>query len=260
MNKFSKYGLWKDVKLFANYIHESTLDSHHPFIELMIDLLVKQLKEDEENYKKQKAISTAPKWTPREKSKYGWLFKKIAIKFSPHLFTDIQGSRALALRKANMILRRFLSKMNRYTNNTEMLMCARSYHMIDFSKVSATTIHKNILAFQNIKNDNKTRFTKWDRYIGAGKFRKFIEQSKIIDGASQIQIGEAPTDDIASLDSVGNRFGMRLVEITESLRHEYRIKEKNGLMVVSINQTGIAWEAGLRQQDIIVKVNRKPVK
>lgn len=187
--KFSKYGSWKDVKLFANYIYERTLDSHHPFIELMIDLLVKQLKEDEENYKKQKAISTAPKWTPREKSKYGWLFKKIAIKFSPHLFTDIQGSRALALRKANMILRRFLSKMNRYTNNTEMLMCARSYHMIDFSKVSATTIHKNILAFQNIKNDNKTRFTKWDRYIGAGKFRKFIEQSKIIDGASQIQIG-----------------------------------------------------------------------
>jgi len=61
--------------------------------------------------------------------------------------------------------------------------------MIDYSKVSATTIHKNILAFQNIKNDNKTRFAKWDRYIGAGKFRKFIEQSKIIDGASQIQIG-----------------------------------------------------------------------
>ena len=187
--KFSKYGSWKDIKLFSNYIYQRTLDDHHPFIELMIDLLVKQLKEDEINYKQGKSISTAPKWTPREKSKYGWLFKKIAIKFSPHLFTDIQGSRALALRKANMILRRFLSKMNRYTNNTEMLMCARSYHMIDYSKVSATTIHKNILAFQNIKNDNKTRFAKWDRYIGAGKFRKFIEQSKIIDGASQIQIG-----------------------------------------------------------------------
>jgi len=187
--KFSKYGSWKDIKLFSNYIYQRTCDEHHPFIELMVDLLVKQLKEDEENYKKDKEISLAAKWTPREKSKYGWLFKKIAIKFSPHLFQNLKGFRKQAERKAYMILRRFLSKMNNYTHNTEMLMCNKGYHMIDFSKVSATTIHKNILAFQNIKNNNKARYAKWDRYIGAGKFRNFMERTEVIGGAAQIQVG-----------------------------------------------------------------------
>ena len=187
--KFSKYGSWKDVKLFSNYIYQRTADDHHPFIELMIDLLVQQLKEDEEKYKQEKKISLAAKWTPREKSKYGWLFKKIAIKFSPHLFQNLKGSKIRAVRKANMILRRFLSKMNNYTNNTEMLMFKKNYHMIDFSKVSATTIHKNILAFQNIKNNNQTRYAKWDRYIAAGKFRNFMERTEVIAGAAQIQLG-----------------------------------------------------------------------
>ena len=187
--KFSKYGSWKDIKLFSNYIYQRTCDEHHPFIELMVDLLVKQLKEDEENYKKDKEISLAAKWTPREKSKYGWLFKKIAIKFSPHLFQNLKGFGTQAERKAYMILRRFLSKMNNYTHNTEMLMCNKGYHMIDFSKVSATTIHKNILAFQNIKNNNKARYAKWDRYIGAGKFRNFMERTEVIGGAAQIQVG-----------------------------------------------------------------------
>jgi len=187
--KFSKYGSWKDVKLFSDYIYQRTLDIHHPFINLMVDLLVKQLKEDEKNFEEGKCISNAPKWTPREKSKNGWLFKKIAVKFSPQLFENTTGSASRATRKAYMILRRFLSKMNQYTNNTEMLMCTKRYHMIDYSKVSATTIHRNLLAFQNINNDNKTRSAKYDRYIGAGKFRKFMEKTKILEGARQIQIG-----------------------------------------------------------------------
>ena len=185
---FSKYGSWKDVKLFSNYIYQRTGNEYHPFIDILIDLLVKQLKEDEQNYEAGKSISLAAKWTPREKSKYGWLFKRIALRFSYHLFEDREINMQ-SRRKAYMNLRRFLSKMNRYTNNTEMLMCTKGYHMIDFSKVSAMTIHKNILAFQNITNNDKLRTTKWDRFIGAGLFRKFMESTNEIRGAPQIQLG-----------------------------------------------------------------------
>ena len=188
---FSKYGSWKDIKLFSEYIYRRTLNIKHPFIELMVFLLVQQLKEDELTYKKGGRISKAAKWTPREKSKYSWLFKKIALNFSPHLFCTAKTETAAksAQIKANMLLRRFLSKMNKYTNNTEMLMCGGGFRKIDFTKISASTIHKNISAFQNKTKDDKTRKTTGDRFIAAGKFRSFIEQS-CISGAQQIQLGD----------------------------------------------------------------------
>ncbi|MBU2648309.1 Do family serine endopeptidase [bacterium] len=66
-----------------------------------------------------------------------------------------------------------------------------------------------------------------------------------------------PADSIVSLDTTNVLFGMQLTELTTELKVKYGLTEKYGLLVVEIDQTGIAWEKGIRKDDIILKADNK---
>ena len=55
-------------------------------------------------------------------------------------------------------------------------------------------------------------------------------------------------------------FGMKVDDITPQMRQQLGIKEKSGVVVVSVEQGGLADTAGIRPGDVIKEVNHKPVR
>ena len=172
----AKYGSWKDIKYFSEYIFQKTGDDNHPCIQYAYSLLVLQLQADYEHFKRGEKISYAAKWAPREKSKFNWLNRKIAFGFFPHFFTTCKSYKSIknAERKAKTHLRKILSSMNKYLQTPQSYMCANQWSLINFQKVSLDTIYKNRLAFNNKNKNNTTRHQIADRYICAGKFQDYI--------------------------------------------------------------------------------------
>jgi hypothetical protein len=82
-NNIHQYGSWKDIKYFCEYCR-SQGDSVHPLIKYAVELINKQLRED--NTKciyGSNDISLVAKWIPRESSSFGWLYKMMATDYFP---------------------------------------------------------------------------------------------------------------------------------------------------------------------------------
>ena len=61
-------------------------------------------------------------------------------------------------------------------------------------------------------------------------------------------------------DSLSEDYGLRLSELTDDLREEYRLPEEaNGVVVTGVRRGSPADEAGLRAGALILEVDRKPV-
>ncbi len=67
-------------------------------------------------------------------------------------------------------------------------------------------------------------------------------------------------DSTLSLDNTTMMFGMRIMELTQEIKSKSGLQEKHGLVVADIDQTGIAWEKGVRKGDIILQANNKNLK
>jgi hypothetical protein len=149
------YGSWKDVKFFCDYLQKR--DVLHPLIRDVCDILINQLKLDQENLRKRKLISLAGKWCPREKKKYGWLYDYIAFNFTPHIIqtakSPFQYHRALT--KTRMLLRKHIAKCNFILNTTQVAMCDNKWDVI--TNPSSRTTFKNRHAFANINKDGSIR-------------------------------------------------------------------------------------------------------
>ena len=176
-----KYGSWKDIKYFCAYIVEKSNNESHPLIEHACNLMVMQLKYDIKNFdnKNNIRLSLVAKWTPREKTRFRWLYTKLAIKIYPHFLetalTDT--SREKAKCKAKINLRKKLSKINRYISTTEYIMCNEKWENISYEKLSAQTLCKYKLAFQNKTTKNVIRYNSIDRYICASKLQYYIDST-----------------------------------------------------------------------------------
>ncbi|NIA10889.1 MAG: Do family serine endopeptidase, partial [Nitrospiraceae bacterium] len=55
------------------------------------------------------------------------------------------------------------------------------------------------------------------------------------------------------------KMGFEVQELTPELAKRLNLKAKSGLVVVDVDRNSAAFEAGLRRNDVIVEVNRKPV-
>ncbi|MCP4754936.1 MAG: Do family serine endopeptidase [Proteobacteria bacterium] len=75
-----------------------------------------------------------------------------------------------------------------------------------------------------------------------------------------VKVALRGAEDAASPDSARNEYGMRLVELTPETRSGLDLKENHGLLVYDIDQTGIAWEKGLRRNDVILEANNRKLK
>jgi len=186
------YGSWKDLKYFANFVKERINGEAHPLIDYVCELMVRQLKLDIKtlcNYnnlpqtmqqQQQCNISLAAKWCPREKSKFGWLYKKIATYYSQDFFktATTKSQISMATRKSKMVLRKLLSQLNKHLKTTQIAQCANEWETIKFNNVTSITMRKNKLAFQNKTKKGKIRFDKLDRINCASNFTSHIELAK----------------------------------------------------------------------------------
>ena len=172
----SKYGSWKDIKYFCQYIFNKTGNDNHLCIRYAVSLLVHQLCADNEHFKLGEKISFAAKWAPREKSKYHWLYRKIAAMTFPQFFLTCKSydSTKKAELKAKIHLRKMLSHMNKYLHTPQIYMCENQWSLINFENVSLDTLYKYRYAFNNKNKNNTTRHQTADRFICAGKFQHYL--------------------------------------------------------------------------------------
>ncbi|MBT3226682.1 MAG: Do family serine endopeptidase [Deltaproteobacteria bacterium] len=82
---------------------------------------------------------------------------------------------------------------------------------------------------------------------------KIFRNGKFLD--KTVTVNLRPAEGITSLDNAHAMFGMQLAELTPEIKAESGLTEKYGILVIGIDQAGIAWEKGIRKNDIILKAN-----
>jgi hypothetical protein len=176
---FSSYGSWVDIKYFCNYVRNSKLvlsqKDSDTITDTAIGLLVHQLKKDRDAWNRAMAtylqikrvdpntlverpvgrdiMSFAAKWTPREKSKFGWIFARMVPLFGN------TGERGL---------RKMLSALNRELDTVQIKQCAGRWSEIEHESVSVTTLAKQFKSFAQFYSD--------DRAECAKNFKEFMDQ------------------------------------------------------------------------------------
>ena len=153
-------GSWKDIKLFCDYCKtQHTIDpntNYKRMITFCIDLINYQLRKDLENYDKGLPISLAARWVPREKSKYGWLFKELAFSFFPEYF-QFHYINSDAIKKSYTKYRQLCSKLNKYLDTVQIKQCENNWQSIDFNHVTSLTFAKQTHSFLEDKNNDRKR-------------------------------------------------------------------------------------------------------
>jgi len=77
----------------------------------------------------------------------------------------------------------------------------------------------------------------------------------------QVKIGELKEEkEPEAVSEAKPRLGMTVEEITPEIMKNYRLSESSGLVVVDVENGSPAAEAGLREGDVILEVDQKPVK
>lgn len=167
----SLYGSWKDIKRIYGLNPNSSLVEHG------CHLIIQQLWLDLGS----EHPSLVSKWIPREKSKYGDLFNKLAIKYySDYMSTaKTPEQRKLATLKAKMEFRKLIASLNHRLDTVQIKQCARKWSEIDPAKQTSITMHKQKKAFLNIDKKGEPRNTDEDRVCCANRFKEFIQSGEI---------------------------------------------------------------------------------
>jgi len=124
------YGSWRDVFDLLKY--EPNLKNS------IINLVKKQLEEDEKNMALAKSVSLLAKWIPRERNSYGKEFAYALSTKSP-----IQARYAES--------RKRISTLNKYLKTTEVAMCGNTWDKIVPSSVPGRCMKLHTKAFLNLK-------------------------------------------------------------------------------------------------------------
>ena len=174
--KTHQYGSWKDIKYFCEYCKSKGATVSHPLIQCSIQLINEQLRKDSNlDYNR---ISLAPRWAPREKSSFGWIYTALACDyFSDYLETaKTSTSYERAVLKCKTDYRKLLSSLNKKIDTLQIKQCGKTWSEIDFTKVTSISLSKQKKAFLNKKNDNSVRSTEEDRIVCAQHFAEHIQK------------------------------------------------------------------------------------
>ena len=207
---FSSYGSWADIKYFCNYVYSQEPDEKKKIvlIDTALGLLNHQLAVDKRNWDKAMdeyindstvnimSLKTRPcgrdimsfvaKWAPREKSKFGWLFDRLAEQYCA-LYLDKEDYIAKNdnIDKKNRYYRKLISRLNVELDTVQIKQCSKRWADINPENVSITTMMKQTKAFMNMnprhhprgrRNKKSTQdesHTEDDREICASNFRDF---------------------------------------------------------------------------------------
>lgn len=124
------YGSWRDV--FDLLVYQPKLK------DAVINLVKKQLEEDEKNMALGKSVSLLAKWIPRERNSYGKEFAYALSTKSP-----------IQARYADS--RKRISTLNKYLKTTEVAMCGNTWDKIVPSSVPGRCMKLHTKAFLNLK-------------------------------------------------------------------------------------------------------------
>lgn len=165
------YGSWKDIK----YIYG--LNGYSSLVNYGCNLMIQQLRFDIES----KKPSLVAKWIPRETSKYGDLFNKLALMYFNHYLDTAKTpeKRRNAVSKAKMDFRRLIASLNHRLDTVQIKQCAGKWADIDPAKQTSITMHKQKKAFLNLDQNREQRYTDTDRVICANKFKEYIKFGEI---------------------------------------------------------------------------------
>jgi hypothetical protein len=156
------YGSWKDMKYFCDYCVKNGWDDNHELILYVVELMNNQLRMDLDTKKRlsdpNPRLSFVSKWIPREKSRFGWLYKKLVESYFPLYFSQITTeNKERAWKKAAMEYRKIVSSLNRALDTVQIKQCENQWMEIDFSHVSKTTLMLQQNAYLNVKKKGDQR-------------------------------------------------------------------------------------------------------
>ena len=201
-----QYGSWKDVKRMCQYIKDNSEDKeNHIFIKGILSFSVNVLTDD---YRKsmespQYAPRLIGKWLPREKSKYGWIFKIMAKMLNPRFMDSATNRTSIikASRKQKMYLKKILVYLNKRIDTVQIKMCDPNgkWSRIDFNKVTSLTISKSKNAILYVDKKGNVRGESKDRMQCRENYKAHLSQSMSGDTSKKIhgkrcQVGELVRD------------------------------------------------------------------
>jgi hypothetical protein len=174
------YGSWKDIKYLCEYVYQKTNNIEHLIIKYCVELVVGQIKMDYYNFNNWDPFSLCSKWTPRESSKYGWLFNKIAkTYFADYLKTSKYPAKLLKANiKCKQDMRKIISTLNRKLDTIQIKQCANYWDQIDHNKTTSITMVKQRNALLNQTKKGEQRSKEEHRIICAQNFRTYVEFQK----------------------------------------------------------------------------------
>ena len=176
-----QYGSWKDLKYFCEYCKNQGDSTDFSLIKFAVSLTNQQIKTDYTNLlSNSNDISLVAKWTPREKSSFGWLYKDLATNyFSEFLETsNTYEQKIKAILKCKTEYRKILSALNRAIDTTQVKQCQQTWQHIDFNKVTSITLSKQKKAFLNIEKNGEQRHPEnFDRIQCAENFTAHIQKA-----------------------------------------------------------------------------------
>ena len=220
-----QYGSWADIKYFAEYLQKNG-EKNHPLVRYACELMVVQIMDDWESYMNKKknpdavskSLSLAARWAPREKSKHGWLCKKMAQMWSEKCATvssnEFPSAKALSphtwiqnattssnrqqIKKANLKVQihwnKMLTLMNKEIQTPQIKFCEKDWASLDFNRVTSKTLSKNKLAIRNkmkkgkglVEREHKSQEAKADREACAQNYQKHIDAAQSGDTTKKI--------------------------------------------------------------------------
>jgi hypothetical protein len=197
------FGCWKDIKYFCYYIASNSKQKfEHPLIDVAVSIMNDQVMRDctvlnmckspnnvgfyENNYSElRKYISFVGKWVPREKTKFEWVFEKLALDWSrrihPYYFNDEKRydyQNEKLLNKCKMDYRKILSELNRILDTVEVKQCSQKWDEICVSNIpsGSMTKHKNaLLNINGILEDRKNTKYKGHRRICSQRIKEYYK-------------------------------------------------------------------------------------
>ena len=182
-----QYGSWNDVKYMCGAFKElgggRTDAESHPMITYAIKLMVDQLVFDKSK-PDGTPISLAARHAPREGSRFGWVFNKMAEMMFPYMATarTVDACES-AKRKARQHFRsKVLAPLNRRLDTVQIKMAAGAkgegqWDQIDFSTVTSKTMRQHSKAWQNVTKTGETRSSDDNRVACASNYKGHIEKA-----------------------------------------------------------------------------------
>jgi len=228
------YGSWNDV------VHFAAKEPSHPFL----DLLVKQIRADEEALVAGAKLSLVGKWAPREGKQFDAVAKQLAMRLSAHV-PGLQMSQRLATYRKRM------AKLNAALKTVETFECSNRWDEIDPTLVPgrAREIKKRAYLNETVKGHGQFRHpTDEKRMTCRDHFQAFFKSAAAgdvkINGSQTLYPHEIVKKAVALLGRETDEDRNSLNAVWDAMVNDARAKGGLGRSIVMCDFSGSMQSSG----------------